>query len=320
MSYNDFHAAVLADSVTEYGVRATTFEVTFPRFILAEVNTHRQLSRNSASSRAIPPERQIKRVVESPFVPLTFLKRVKGMGGGDPLSDSDQDRARQTWLNAAVNACRSAETLIRLDCDKARINRLLEPFLWHTAILTGTEWSNFFALRTDEAAQPEFRVIADMMQDAMEASSPQTLKPGQWHLPLVDPGEVLAFNGQNDPGDSGVEVFKRLSVRRCARVSFDKHLDTEDVVTSLERVAFLETNGHVSPFEHQLRPLEHEDIYGPHARKLMVTVDDASGYRAGLLADRIWCGNVRGFWQFRKEIAHEEDFSKVKDELALGGV
>jgi len=36
--------------------RITTFELEYPRFIHAELLTHRQFSRNSASSRAIPVE------------------------------------------------------------------------------------------------------------------------------------------------------------------------------------------------------------------------------------------------------------------------
>ena len=49
-----YRARVLLDSVSPAGVRLTTLEVTFPRFVLAEFNTHRVFSRNSASSRAIP--------------------------------------------------------------------------------------------------------------------------------------------------------------------------------------------------------------------------------------------------------------------------
>ena len=47
MSYS---AKILADSLNPCGVRLTTFEITFPRIVLAEFNTHRVFSRNSASS------------------------------------------------------------------------------------------------------------------------------------------------------------------------------------------------------------------------------------------------------------------------------
>lgn len=52
---------MLADSIAS-GVRLTTLQVTMPRIVLAEFNTHRMLSRNSASSRAIPVEKRIAQV------------------------------------------------------------------------------------------------------------------------------------------------------------------------------------------------------------------------------------------------------------------
>lgn len=131
---------ILADSVSPDGVRLTTLEVTFPRFILAEVNTHRMFSRNSASSRAIPPEKQIERVMEHPFIPETFNTRVKGMGVGDALVGQDAAAAEETWLTARDNAVGAAEGLIALDCDKSRIDlaandaRARSPVSRHTAL------------------------------------------------------------------------------------------------------------------------------------------------------------------------------------------
>lgn len=45
-----FSAKVLADSISPCGVRLTTLKVTMPRIVLAEFNTRRMFSRNSASS------------------------------------------------------------------------------------------------------------------------------------------------------------------------------------------------------------------------------------------------------------------------------
>ena len=48
-------ATIIADSVSAYtNQRITTFELEYPRFIHSEFMAHRQFSRNSASSRAIP--------------------------------------------------------------------------------------------------------------------------------------------------------------------------------------------------------------------------------------------------------------------------
>lgn len=262
-----YEAQVLADSVSPHGPRLFTIQATFPRFILAEVNTHRVFSRNSASSRAIPPEKLIERVRENPFVPETFNRRVKGMGVGAEVEDYHYTDAVFAWLESRDQAVASAEKLSSIGIDKSRINRLLEPFMWHTAIITSTEWDNFFALRCppgekatiDFPAQLEFQKIAILMRRAMRASESREVDYGQWHLPLIDPDEVQ----QVDPSeitsrtdeDAGWIFWARVSAGRCARVSFDTHENYEDPFDSYARQSDrLESNGHLSPAEHPATP------------------------------------------------------------------
>ena len=47
-------AFILADTISPAGHRLTTFEIKLPKVLLAELNTHRALSRNFSSSRAFP--------------------------------------------------------------------------------------------------------------------------------------------------------------------------------------------------------------------------------------------------------------------------
>lgn len=146
-------AKVIADSKNEFGNRLTTMVVTFPRFILAELNTHRMLSKNSASSRAIPFEKMVKSVEENPFIPIAWQKTHKGMQGSEYLTDALSIQfAISNWLSAKDNAIKSAQALNSTKngydaVTKQLCNRLLEPFMWHTVIITATEYSNFFALR-----------------------------------------------------------------------------------------------------------------------------------------------------------------------------
>jgi hypothetical protein len=53
------------------------------RFVLAEMNTHRAFSRNSASSRAIPVQKIIDRVTNDPAWPVVWPKEQAGMQGGE---------------------------------------------------------------------------------------------------------------------------------------------------------------------------------------------------------------------------------------------
>jgi thymidylate synthase ThyX len=238
-------ATILADSVSPAGVRLTTFELIFPRFILAELNTHRVFSRNSASSRAIPPEKQIERVLSDPFIP-EFGSRVVGMGEGE-LDSGSQTEALLVWTTARDHAVAFARRLLVIGVDKSRINRLLEPFMWHTAIVSSTEWSNFFALRCDTAAQKEFRELATLMRSTLEAQEPGVTNYGEWHLPLVPDFPYDSFDGNWAP-------WIKRSVSRCARVSYDRQHDDEPLDKTLERYEKLKTSGHLSPFEHAATP------------------------------------------------------------------
>ena len=59
-----------------------------------------------------------------------------------------------------------------LNVHKQVANRLLEPFMWHTVIVTATEWDNFFNLRCHPDAQPEIRLVAESMRAAVRPPSP----------------------------------------------------------------------------------------------------------------------------------------------------
>ncbi len=239
-----YSARVLLDSVAPNGVRLTTLEVTFPRFVLAEFNTHRQLSRNSASSRAVPTSKLIERVEHDPVLPLEWGRNKAGMSASDTLSDPEAEAAKAAWLQARDDAVKHAKQLQQLQVHKQELNRILEPFLWHTVIVTATEWENFFELRCAPNAQPEIRAAALRMREAMLESRPQLLAHGQWHTPLL----------QRDEYGLEVETRKRVSAARCARVSYLTHEGKREVGKDLELYQRLKSDRHLSPFEHVATP------------------------------------------------------------------
>ena len=184
-----YSARVLLDSVSPAGVRLTTLEVTFPRFVLSEFNTHRVFSRNSASSRAVPTAKLLDRVENDPVLPLEWGRNKAGMSASDVLTADEEAEAKRIWLSARDAAVAHARRLLELKVHKQELNRVLEPFLWHTVIVTASEWENFFALRCSAAAQPEIRAAAVRMRDALTASVPREVAYEQWHLPLVQDDE-----------------------------------------------------------------------------------------------------------------------------------
>jgi thymidylate synthase ThyX len=298
---------VLADSISPDNVRLTTLLCIYPRFIHSEMLRHRMFSHSVASSRAIPTEKNIQQVRNDPFVPTTFNKRVKGMGVGDPLEVSDQEEARNVWVDIAAESAFAAERLNEIGIDKSRANRLLEPFLYVTDIITATEWDNFFALRDHPAAQPEFQELAAMMKRQITWHIPEKLNYGQWHLPLVSDVELehLCEARKTFFAREAIENIKMISASRCARVSFDKHTEFETINNTLERAQRLIDSGHLSPFEHVARPMEREDT------------GKVIGECSVAIAHLDFCGNFRGWVQMRKEIANEDNFALlVEKEIA----
>jgi hypothetical protein len=141
-------ATIIADSKGMNGTRLTTMLLTFPRFILAELNTHRVFSKNSASSRAIPFNKMLKMVQEDPFIPIAWQSHHSGMQGEEYLTNArDISWARQYWIEASKSAVKEAKILDGHGITKQLCNRLLEPFMWHTVLCSFTEIENFYNLR-----------------------------------------------------------------------------------------------------------------------------------------------------------------------------
>ena len=142
-------AKIIADSVNSFGDRLTSLILTYPRIIHSELMTHRMFSRNSASSRAIPFEKMVKMVEEDPFIPIAWQKDHKGMQGSEYAQYPDTEDFKVIWLEARDNAIKSAQLaqIGKVKLTKQICNRLLEPFMWHTVLVTATEFDNFFELR-----------------------------------------------------------------------------------------------------------------------------------------------------------------------------
>jgi thymidylate synthase ThyX len=178
---------VVADSIGD--TRITTLQLVYPRFILAELNTHRVFSRNSSSSRAIPINKMIEMVRKNPAMPIHWGKNQPGMQAKKELDEEDKVNVQALWLEAADRMTQIALEMNDYGCHKQVVNRILEPFQFMNTIVTSTEWDNFFKLRDHEDAQPEIRELAQCMKKAIESSTPINRSSGNgkdaWHLPYV---------------------------------------------------------------------------------------------------------------------------------------
>lgn len=292
MSKRTISARIVADSITESSVvgksRLTTFVVTFPRIVLAEFNTHRMLSRNSASSRARPIAVMLKDVEDDPFIPIRWMRSHKGMQGSEYLDEEESRAARDVWLAARDAAVVAARRLAATDVTKQIVNRLLEPFLWHEVIVTATDYENFFALRAHPDAEIHIAELAHAMLRAYNASEPVQLAAGQWHIPFGDQMDeqklAALLEGVDDDGvkeERLQELKLEIACARCARISYKPFGSEDQYDYAADRKLFrsLVDGGHMSPLEHCARAM--------------------SGFTLGRI------GNFRGFIQYRKLMDNE---------------
>ena len=188
---------IVGHSLSPQSAEIITVLATFPRIILSEINTHRMLSKNTSSSRAIPFQKMLEAVQNNPFIPFAWQKYHPGMQGSEyldetvkydlisfmdilnnTLSNTEDEKERailskrieektkiikelltpytllektlpEWWLFARDKAVEAASILYVFDVTKQLCNRLLEPFMWTTMLITGSRegWDNFFNLR-----------------------------------------------------------------------------------------------------------------------------------------------------------------------------
>jgi hypothetical protein len=288
-----YSAKIVLDSVGPNKARLTTFELTYPRFVHAELMTHRVFSRNAASSRAIPTEKLLSMIEEGPAMPVWWGKNESGMQAREELSGDALWNVKVDWLSGRNMMVALARGLGRLGLHKQIANRVAEPWMFITVLVTATEFGNFFGLRDHAAAQPELAYVAAQAHQLYKHNVPHTLDIGGWHLPLVTGNDEEALRLDFNTGD-----ICRISIGRCARVSYLTHDGKRDPHADIELAGRLQKSGHMSPFEHVAMAL---------------TAEQWSDYGAKLahewVANRIPTGNLWGWHQYRKTLQDEHDFS-----------
>lgn len=269
---------IICDSIGRHGQRITSFICTYPRFIHSEIMTHRVFSRNAASSRAIPITKMIDEIKKCPARPVYWGRNQKGMQAHEALSTDEARRAIALWDTAAKTNIQFVQQMIDLGVHKQIANRLLEPFAHMVTLITATDFDNFFSLRADPDAQPEFQVLAFRSLDAYLNSTPKPLEVGEWHLPF------------GDRMPNGLELAERLKIAtaRAARISYKTFDGKIDPVEDYRLHDQLAQGGHWSPFEHAAQCLE----------------------------TRVRSGNFLGWGQYRKQFHGENRLGVDLREIA----
>jgi len=289
-------AKVICDSVSEAGTRITTFQVRAPKFIDAELRTHRMLSQNSSSDRAIPFNKMVEKEV---YFPEDVRKNQKGMQGYEKIEGEELVNflyAVKDIYDYIVDDLSKWSGIVH----KQHLNRYLLGFSMQDKVITGTEWDNFFNLRLAADAQPEIQEVARKMKEAMNKSTPKMLHPGEWHLPYVE-FDVIGREYFDDTISQRflcLDEAIKCSAARCARVSYGNHDGSDpDVEKDLKLYDFLVSSGHLSPLEHQATPMERyeQEVINdvePHTWQPGVSHVDGNY--------SLWSGTLRDWIQYRK--------------------
>lgn len=279
----------------------STLLLRYPRFIHAELMTHRAFSRNAASSRAIPVKKIIDDILADTAMPIHWGKNQKGMqaaeqndaqvdvwhpSGPAEYKASAESRER-AWLHARNHAIEVARAFDAAGYHKQVVNRLLEPFMHITVLVSATEWDNFLELRDHPDAEPHIQMLAREIRKCLtDETTVQFMAPGAWHLPFLSNEELIWLEDDN-------EAAIKLSVARCASTSF-KTVDGFDM--TLERAEQVYDKLVTSKPIHA-SPLEHV------AQVDAKTVDGMTSFRRW--RNRSQHGNFVGFRQLRHMLTSE---------------
>lgn len=273
---------ILSSQLWRQPHRLDTVLATYPRWIHAEGRTHRALridegleflprtpspmedpalSRNAASSRAIPVAKMIEDILSHPAVPIFWGKNVAGMQANEELSPPHARKARDIWLSSMDAAIKHARAMVELGIDdeerpigahKQIVNRMLEPYMHIRVLFSATEWSNFLALRIHAAAEPHIQMLAREIKACLDLPAMQDLRPGEWHLPFILPEERAAIAAEPFY-DPAIDHLRALSTARCASTSYmtvDSLPMTIPRALELHRKLVGASPLHASPAEH----------------------------------------------------------------------
>lgn len=288
-------AKIIQDSVSTTGVCITTFELEYPRFIHSEFMTHRQFSRNAASSRAIPVEAMHREVINNMASPIHWGVNKPGMQATETLTGLELQGAMAIWQSAGEDSVRWSRAVGIYNLHKQIANRITEPFQHMKTVITATEFKNWYWLRNHRDAQPEIRELAAAMLEAHDESTPMMLLPGQWHVPYVKrtKEDSMVTYWDNEGCVLDATTARIISASCCAQVSYRKSDDSLEKAKMVFDRLINSVPCHASPVEHQATPIRD----GHSVREQWdtgVTHMDRDG--------QPWSGNFRGWIQHRQLI------------------
>lgn len=297
-------ATVIADSFSATtNQRITTFELEYPRWVHAELMTHRMFSRNAASSRAIPVHKTAHQIKHDPAQPVMWGANQSGMQSDNEISGIKLWLAKRVWNVAAYTAASFSQLLAKLGMHKQYANRVSEYAQTYKVLVTATSFDNFFNLRCHADAQPEIRTLSKLMYEALSASQQIVIYPGEWHLPYVERTRHEGDLGYSIGDDLvSLEEAQKVSASCSAQISYrllDTSVNKADFIYSM---LVLAEPLHASPFEHLATPMDTDTDFTTEG---VTHMDKLANY---------WSGNFCNWIQYRHLLPKNTCYNYVKDD------
>lgn len=255
MTSHLFEVRVIAASISPWGDKIATIVARYPRFIHSELMTHKDLSRNASSSRAIPFKKMLSITRKGMAAPIFWGKNQPGMAAAVELTGLPLWWSKFMWYATGHIVLTCAWLMSFSNVHKQVINRMIEPWTYINVQITATNWNRMLKLRLDAAAQPEFQLLANLIKEALDNAHYQPRRVGDWHLPWVHPHERMLT----------LRTQKQISAARSARLSYTPIGEPKlDLNKDINLSEILLKEGHLSPFEHQATPVRgrYANFYG----------------------------------------------------------
>lgn len=224
----------------------TTLLCEYPRYIHSEIMTHRQLSRNSGSSRATPFNIYCERIIKDPAFFAELGINRSGMNADSVLNKENAEAFKHEYMQLMHHTVDTAMSWsAKYNLHKQIINRVLEPYVRTSTVITATEWDNFLYTRAiAKGVEPVMHLLANCIKQAVDYAN-ENAKDGVAHLPFVTDNE---FN------TCSLKDCVKHAVSRSARCTIlsnvTKKLSTIEEDEKLYNWLSSADPMHASPFEH----------------------------------------------------------------------
>ena len=346
-----------------------TFKLIYPRIIHSELMTYHMISVNSASSRAIPVDKLIKVIEDTPFYPISYQRKHSGMQGTDYFTSEEDIRTCDSlWKESMQESIRVAKKMLEFGMSKQIINRSIECYQYHCCLMTGSResfehlfeqrcpiyevpyyindpveegeklkrtlggcskkeilksvrenrldsevfsWSDLDWLQHNKGqAEIHFMNLAEKMYDALNESTPDILKEGEWHIPFQE--EI--WKGKRA---EKLEDFIKMSVCLTAKISYTKIGDENTITIEKAREMYerLKNSGHWSCFGHIAKCMTDEErntwIKG-ELKQVAFSEFDSETFLEAPEEAKGFSKNLRGFIPLRQYVEDGFELSKFK--------